>query len=56
MPVEVPASLDRNRIKRYILTDKKAVSGQVFYVFPTEIGNTTITDKVTEKQVDLVLG
>ncbi len=56
MPVEVPASLDRKRIKRYILTDKKAVSGQVFYVFPTEIGNTTITDKVTEEQVDLVLG
>ena len=56
MPVEVPPELDRKRIKRYILTDKKAVSGQIFYVLPTEIGNTCITDKVTEEQVDMVLG
>jgi len=56
MPVEVPAHLDRKRIKRYILTDKKAVSGQVFYVLPTEIGKTCVTDEITEGQVDLVLG
>ena len=56
MPVEVPPELDRKRIKRYILTDKKAVSGQIFYVLPTKIGNTCITDKVTEEQVDMVLG
>ena len=56
MPVEVPPELDRKRIKRYILTDKKAVSGQVFYVLPTKIGQTCVTDKVTEDQVDLVLG
>ncbi len=56
MPVEVPADLDRKRIKRYILRDKKAVSGQVFYVLPTEIGKTCVTDKVTDEQVDLVLG
>jgi 3-dehydroquinate synthase len=56
MPVEVPPELDRKRIKRYILTDKKAVSGQIFYVLPTEIGNTCVTDKVTEEQVDMVLG
>ncbi len=56
MPVEVPVHLDRKRIKRYILTDKKAVSGKVFYVLPTEIGETCVTDAVTEEQVDMVLG
>jgi 3-dehydroquinate synthase len=56
MPVEVPPELDRKRIKQYILADKKAVSGNVFYVLPTAIGKTCITDKVTEEQVDMVLG
>lgn len=56
MPVVVPSSLDRARIKKYLLTDKKTVGGKVFYVLPTEIGKTVVTDKVTEKQVDEVLG
>jgi len=56
MPVEVPPELDRKRIKQYILTDKKAVSGNIFYVLPTAIGKTCITDKVTEEQVDMILG
>ena len=56
MPVVVPKSLDRARIKKYLLTDKKTVAGKVFYVLPTEIGKTVITDKVTEEQVDEVLG
>ena len=56
MPVVVPGSLDRARIKKYLLTDKKTVGGKVFYVLPTEIGKTVVTDKVTEKQVDEVLG
>jgi 3-dehydroquinate synthase len=56
MPVEVPKTLDRARIKRYLLTDKKTVGGSVFYVLPTAIGKTVITDKVTEQQVDEVLG
>jgi len=55
MPIEVPKNLDRARIKRYLLTDKKTVGGKVFYVLPTEIGKTVITDKVTEPQVDEVL-
>jgi 3-dehydroquinate synthase len=55
MPIEVPKNLDRGRIKRYLLTDKKTVGGKVFYVLPTEIGKTVITDKVTELQVDEVL-
>jgi len=56
MPVTVPTTLDRNRIKRYLLADKKAIGGSVFYVLPTQIGKTVITDKVTEEQVDEVLG
>ncbi|MCP4343467.1 MAG: 3-dehydroquinate synthase [Desulfobulbaceae bacterium] len=56
MPIAVPDSLDRARIKRYLLTDKKTVGGKVFYVLPTQIGKTVITDKVTEAQVDEVLG
>ena len=56
MPVEIPKTLDRSKIKKFLLTDKKTIGGKVFYVFPTEIGQTVITDKVTEKQVDEVLG
>ncbi len=56
MPVEVPKKLDRARIKKYLLTDKKTVGGKVFYVLPTAIGKTVITDRVTEQQVDEVLG
>jgi 3-dehydroquinate synthase len=56
MPVDVPKSLDRTRIKRYLLTDKKSVGGKVYYVLPTGIGQTVITDQVTEQQVDEVLG
>ncbi len=56
MPIEVPKNLDRARIKRYLLSDKKTVGGKVFYVLPTAIGKTVITDKVTELQVDEVLG
>ncbi len=55
MPVEVPKNLDRARIKRYLLSDKKTVGGKVFYVLPTAIGKTVITDQVTERQVDEVL-
>lgn len=56
MPVVVPNPLDRARIKKFLLTDKKTVGGKVFYVLPTRIGETVITDKVTGEQVDEVLG
>ncbi|MCP3889200.1 MAG: 3-dehydroquinate synthase [Desulfobulbaceae bacterium] len=56
MPIEVPAELDRERIKRYLLTDKKAVGGKVYYILPDSIGSTQITAEITEEQVDLVLG
>jgi len=56
LPVEVPKTLDRARIKRYLLTDKKTVGGKVFYVLPSQIGRTVITDNVAAEQVDEVLG
>lgn len=56
MPVEVPDALDRTRIKRYLLSDKKTVGGKIFFVLPTTIGKTVITDKVTEQQIDEILG
>ena len=56
LPTEVPKTLDRARIKRYLLTDKKTVGGKVFFVLPTNIGQTVITDTVTEQQIDQVLG
>jgi len=56
MPVEVPDKLDRKRIKEYLLTDKKMISGNLFFVLPVEIGNTCITDNITREQIDQVLG
>jgi len=47
--------LDRERIKKYLLTDKKSVAGSVFYVLPTAIGRVVITNEVTAAQVDAVL-
>ncbi|BHH82948.1 3-dehydroquinate synthase [Desulforhopalus sp. 52FAK] len=55
MPVEVPAGLDRETIKKYLLTDKKTVGGVVFFVLPTSIGETIVTDQVTSEQIDAVL-
>lgn len=55
MPVSVPDHLDRQLIKRYLKTDKKAVSGKVFYILPEAIGSTYITDEITERMVDAVL-
>lgn len=55
MPVVVPAELDRERIKKYLLTDKKTVGGTVFFVLPTMIGDTVITDKVSPEHIDKVL-
>lgn len=56
MPVEVPVELDRARIKKYLLTDKKTVAGTLFFILPTAIGQTTVTDKVSSQQIDEVLG
>ncbi len=56
LPVTIPSELDRDVIRKFLLTDKKAVGGQVFYVLPEAIGKVTITDKVRCEDVDAVLG
>lgn len=55
MPTEMPANLDRSRIKAYLQRDKKTVGGRVFYVLPTEIGQVAVTDQVAETDLDAVL-
>jgi len=55
LPTEIPADLDRERIKKYLLTDKKTVAGSVFYVLPTTIGSVVLTNEVSTSQVDAVL-
>jgi 3-dehydroquinate synthase len=56
MPVNIPDNLDRQRIKNYLLADKKTIGGKVHYVLPTEIGNTRIATDIDEKLVEQVLG
>ena len=55
LPVSIPAELDREAIKKYLLTDKKTVGGRVFYVLPEAIGKVLITDQVSSEDVDSVL-
>lgn len=55
LPVEIPAGLDRDRMKQYLKTDKKSVGGRPFFVLPTSIGAVTITDDVAVELVDQVL-
>ena len=55
LPTEIPKNLDRQAIKTYLLTDKKTVSGRVFYVLPTSMDRMVITDEVTDMQVDEAL-
>ena len=55
LPTEIPAELDRVRIKGYLKTDKKSVGGRIAYVLPTRIGEVIISDEVSEAQVDAVL-
>lgn len=55
LPTDIPADLDRKRIKAYLRNDKKTVSGRVFYVLPEAVGKVKITDQVQEQAVDAVL-
>lgn len=55
MPVDIPQNLDRNRLRKYLLADKKVVGGKVHYVLPTGIGTTYITADVSEDLVNRVL-
>ena len=55
LPISIPAELDRQVIKKYLLHDKKTVGGRVFYVLPESIGKVMITDQVSEDNLDAVL-
>lgn len=55
LPTAVPADLDRDAIKRFLSTDKKAVAGRPFFVLPTAIGTVVITDEVSEENIDKVI-
>ncbi len=55
LPITIPAELDRDLIKRYLLNDKKTVAGRVFYVLPETIGKVMITDQVRQDDLDVVL-
>jgi len=51
----IPENYDRQRIKEYLKTDKKAVSGRPFFVLPTTIGKVVITDDVDDSLIERVL-
>ncbi|XCN71924.1 MAG: 3-dehydroquinate synthase [Candidatus Electrothrix aestuarii] len=55
LPVAIPAELDRELIKKYLLHDKKTIGGRVFYVLPEAVGKVMITDQVREDDVDAVI-
>jgi len=55
LPVAIPEELDRGRIRKYLLTDKKTVGGRPFFVLPTEIGKVVITDDVPDELIERVL-
>jgi 3-dehydroquinate synthase len=55
LPTTIPADLDQEAIRKYLLTDKKTVGGRVFYVLPERIGAVKITDQVCEEDVNAVL-
>lgn len=55
LPVEIPADLDCQRMKSYLLADKKTVGGRVHFVLPTEIGRTRIVADLDDAIVDRIL-
>ncbi len=55
LPTEVPADLDRQSIKDYLLTDKKVESGKITYVLPVKIGEVIMSADVEEVLVEDVL-
>lgn len=56
LPVEVPQQYDKERMKAFIATDKKAISGTVSYILPRAIGTVGIDSDIEEEDVDFALG
>jgi len=55
LPTSIPATANSDRLKGYLLTDKKTVAGRPFFVLPTAIGRVEITADVDEALLDQVL-
>ncbi len=55
LPTTIPPHLDIDRMRTYLLADKKTVAGRVFFVLPERIGVVSITDQVDPDDVDAVL-
>ncbi len=55
LPTEIPKEFNRNKIKKYLLTDKKIVAGKISYILPKTIGEVVITDDVNDALIDSVL-
>lgn len=55
LPTEVPAELDRERIKSYLTTDKKSEGGKPFFILPTAIGTVVITNEVENRLIEEVV-
>ncbi|RZW26044.1 MAG: 3-dehydroquinate synthase [Desulfobulbaceae bacterium] len=56
LPTEVPEDLDRNRIKSYLLTDKKRINTKTSYILAVDIGEVIITEEVSDEEIDAVIG
>jgi len=55
LPISIPPTANRHRLKEYLLTDKKTVAGRPFFVLPTTIGRVEITADVEEGMIDRIL-
>lgn len=55
LPVAIPVEYDRDRIQKYLLSDKKTIGGKVFFVLPTTIGKVIITDDIEMEMLTKVL-
>lgn len=55
LPTAIPAELQRQQMKSFLRTDKKAVGGRPFFVLPSAIGQVVISDQVEEVLVDRAL-
>jgi len=55
LPTEVPAELDRDLIKSYLLSDKKRIGSRTSFILAVDIGEVIITEDVGEAEIDAVL-
>lgn len=55
LPVQLPASLNIDAIAQTLQTDKKVEAGKVRFVLPTQIGEATVSDRVSTETLKQVL-